>query len=301
MNASPPEPACPHCELAVGWAFHCLEPSEEALFAGHLPDCAECRQTVQEAEEVGAAFAVTVPDAVPPESLQQRILAAADNDIDHTDDDVDRADDDVDHTDDDVDHTDDDVDHTDERAGHRAVGSGRRPDAEPLRRRVLPRPAWRSVGRVLTAAAMVALIAVAGVLGIRVVQLDAERDRVAQQLASMSQLVERIADPNARAVTLTSTDGRPMAMLVAEPGQVTLLPMGLPANSASQTYVLWGLGTGTPVALDAFDVTTDPTVVHTVGSVSRVEAFSAFAVSIEPGRTPPAAPSDVLATGEVDI
>lgn len=163
------------------------------------------------------------------------------------------------------------------------------------------------MGRVLAAAAVVALVAVAGVLGIRVAQLDAERDRVAQQrdrvaqqMASMSQLVDRIAAPNARPVTLAGTDGRPMVMLVAEPSQVTLLPMGLPSNSASQTYVLWGIGTGAPVALDAFDVATDATVMHTVGSLPKAEAFSAFAVSIEPGATPPAAPSDVLATGEVD-
>ncbi|MPZ67895.1 MAG: hypothetical protein GEU83_21270 [Pseudonocardiaceae bacterium] len=270
MNAPRPEPGCPHRELAVGWALHCLEPAEESLFAAHLPSCADCRQTVQDAEEVGAALALTVPDAAPPESLQHRILGNAHTDVDHTD-----------------------VDHT--------VGEGsRRGDVTPLHRRTPSRPPGRTMGRELAAAAVVALVAVAGVLGIRVTQLDTERDRVAQQLTDMSQLVERMAGPDARPVTLADTDGRPKAMLVAEPGRVTLLPMDLPSNSASQTYVLWGIGTGAPVALDAFDVATDSTVAHTADSPTRAEAFSAFAVSIEQGRTAPAAPSDVLAKGEVD-
>lgn len=156
------------------------------------------------------------------------------------------------------------------------------------------------MGRVLAVAAVVALVAVAGVLGVRVAQLDAERDRVAQQMTGMSQLVERMAGPDARPVTLADPAGRPKAMLVAEPDRVTLLPMGLPSNAPSETYVLWGLGTGAPVALDAFDVATDSTVAHTTDPPTRAAAFSEFAVSIEPGRTPPATPSDVLATGEVD-
>lgn len=279
MNAPRPERECPNRELAVGWALHCLEPAEESLFAAHLADCDECRQSVREAEEVSAALAVNVPDALPPPSLERAILAAAEGGTDHAD---------------------DDVEHDDDSAQAAGAGGKRRADVAPLRRRATARPARRSTGRLLTAAAVVALVAVAGVLGIRVAQLDAERDRVAQQVASMSQLVERMAGSDARAVTLAGNDGRPMAMLVAEPGRVTLLPMGLPSNSPSETYVLWGLGTGTPEALDAFDVATDSTVVHTVNSAPRAEAFSAFAVSIEPGRTPPPAPSDVVATGEVD-
>lgn len=279
MNAPRPERECPHRELAVGWALHCLEPAEESLFAAHLANCDECRHSVQEAEEVSAALAVDVPDAVPPPSLERAILAAAEG----------RTDD-----------ADDGVEHADDSAQAAVADGSRRPGATPLRRRAHARSTRRSMGRLLAVAAVVALVAVAGVLGIRVAQLDAERDRVAQQVASMSQLVERMAGPDARAVTLAGTDGRPMAMLVAEPGRLTLLPMGLPSNSPSQTYVLWGLGTGTPEALDVFDVATDSTVVHTVSSAPRAEAFSAFAVSIEPGRTPPAAPSDVVATGEVD-
>ena len=58
-------------------------------------------------------------------------------------------------------------------------------------------------------------------------------------------------------------------------------------------------GSGAPVALDAFDVAADAPIVHTVGSAPQAEAFTAYAVSLEPGQTPPAAPSDVMAIGQV--
>ncbi len=267
MNAPRPEAGCQHRELAVGWALHCLEPAEEALFAAHLPDCADCRQAVQEAEEVGAALAVMVPDAEPPQQLQHRILAAATAGEDRTDD------------------------------GEDPHGDG---TVTPLSRRVRPQLTRQSVGRALTAAAVVALVAVAGVLGARVVQLDAERDRVAGELNNISQLVERMAEADTRTAALAGPDGRPMALLVAGSDRITVMPIGLAPTAESKSYVLWGLGTGAPVALDAFDVQADSQVSHTVSSVPRVEAFSAFAVSLEPGETLPATPSDVVATGEVD-
>jgi hypothetical protein len=156
------------------------------------------------------------------------------------------------------------------------------------------------MGRVLTAAAVVALVALAGVLGARVTQLDAERDRMARQLNNVSQLIERMAEPDARTAALTGPEGRPVAFLVAGSGRITLMPIGLPPTAVSKSYVLWGLGTGKPVALEAFDVDADSQVPHTLSSVPRAEAFSAFAVSLELGETLPAVPSDVVATGEVD-
>lgn len=274
MNAPRREPGCRHHELAVGWALHCLEPAEESLFAAHLPDCPDCRQAVQEAEEVGAALSVMVPDVEPPESLQHRILAAAAGGEDRTGD-------------------------SEDRAGDSEDGTG---DSEvtPLRRRERPRFSGQAMGRALAAAAVVALIAIAGSLGARVAQLDAERDRLARQTQSVSQLLERMVGADARTAALAGSDGRPMALLVAESDRVTVVPVGLAPTSASQSYVLWGLGTGAPVALEAFDVERDAQIAHTVKSVPRAEAFSAFAVSLEPGETLPAAPSNIVATGEVN-
>lgn len=269
MNAPRPEPDCRYRELAVGWALHCLEPAEESLFAAHLTECEECRQTVQETEEVGASLAVMVPDVPPPDRLQRRILAAAGDGEDRADDGEDDE-----------------------------VGDGIRPT--PLRRRGRPWLTRGPTGRMLAAAAIVALVAVAGLLGIRVAQLDAERDRLARQMESVSQLLDRMADPAARTAVLAGADGQPKAMLVAESDRLTVWPIGLPANSGSKSYVLWGLGTGSPVALEAFDVAAASQSPYTVTSVAAAEAFTAFAVSLEPGETLPAAPSDIVATGEVE-
>lgn len=252
MNGLRPAPGCPHRELAVGWALHCLEPAEEAQLAAHLPACTECRRTVREAEEVGAALAVAVPDAAPPDELERRVLAAVGD-------------------------------------------AGTRPGTVSMVRR----PSWR---RALTAAAALVLVAVSTVLGVQVAQLDGERDRIARQAAEMSRVVDRLAAPDARRVALTTGDGRPKAVLLAERGQLTLIPTALPANAVDrQVYVLWGLGSrGSPVALGGFDVSPEAPIAHPVGSPPRAKAFTAFAVSLEPGRTPPAGPSNIMASGTVE-
>jgi anti-sigma factor ChrR (cupin superfamily) len=66
---------CPHRELAVGWALHALEPAEEILVATHLPDCSACSHAVAEAEHVGAALGLSVPEEIPSTELEQRVLA----------------------------------------------------------------------------------------------------------------------------------------------------------------------------------------------------------------------------------
>ena len=240
MSGMSPPPRCPHRELAVGWALHCLEPAEEVFFAAHLPLCGECRHTVGQAEEVGVALALAAPDAAPPVDLAQRVLGAT-----------------------------------------IATPTSAAAAVVPLRPR-RERPERRRLGRVLTTAAAITLVAVSVGLGARVMQLDSERDQFAGPIS--------LLDP----------DGTPLAVLLAGPEQLTLVPVDLPANRVeNQEYVLWGLGSGAPVALDAFDVAADAPIVHTVGSVPHAEAFTAYAVSLEPGQTPPAAPSDVMAIGQV--
>lgn len=257
MSGSRP-PRCPHRELAVGWALHCLEPAEEAFFAAHLALCEDCRRTVGQAEEVGVALALAAPDVAPPADLAQRVLNAT-----------------------------------------VATPTSTTAPVIPLRPR--ERPERRRLSRVLTTAAALALVAASAGLGARVAQLDSERDQFAGRAAELSEAMNRAADPEARRISLLDPDGTPRAVLLAGPEQLTLVPTDLPANRVeNQEYVLWGLGSGAPVALDAFDVAADAPTVHTVGSVPQAEAFTAYAVSLEPGQTPPAAPSDVLASGQVE-
>ncbi|MCA1695684.1 MAG: hypothetical protein LC749_13670 [Actinobacteria bacterium] len=67
--------ACPHRELAVGWALHALEAADESPFAAHMPDCPICTSTAAETEEVGATLGLSVPQAVPSAELEQRVLS----------------------------------------------------------------------------------------------------------------------------------------------------------------------------------------------------------------------------------
>jgi hypothetical protein len=68
--------ACPHRELAVGWALHALEPADESPVVAHLPDCPICTSTAAETEEVGATLGLSVPQAIPSTELERRVLSA---------------------------------------------------------------------------------------------------------------------------------------------------------------------------------------------------------------------------------
>ena len=95
---------------------------------------------------------------------------------------------------------------------------------------------------------------------------------------------------------------QPLGTVVASPSSVSFVTSTLPENDPAKTYVLWGLTSATdphPVALGVFDVTTTGLTARLVGSDPAVNysKFPVFAVSYEPGRTAPPAPTDVLGAG----
>ena len=66
------------------------------------------------------------------------------------------------------------------------------------------------------------------------------------------------------------------------------------------TYVVWGLPDGSPVAIGTFDVVTSEMDLRTVGSAETgLDEYPAYGISIEPGRQAPSAPTDIVATGQV--
>jgi hypothetical protein len=73
--------ACPHRELAVGWALHALELAGHSLVAAHLPDCLICTSTALETEEVGATLGLSVLQADPSTELEQRVLSVTSADV----------------------------------------------------------------------------------------------------------------------------------------------------------------------------------------------------------------------------
>ncbi|MGH3904409.1 MAG: anti-sigma factor domain-containing protein [Pseudonocardiaceae bacterium] len=159
----------------------------------------------------------------------------------------------------------------------------------------------RPISRVLAAAVAVVLAAASVALGIRVVQVGGERDQAERQAIALSEAIQQAADPASVRVPLVNEDGRAMGMVLAGRDKVAIVPTGLPGNRVEdQIYVLWGLDDGTPRALTGFDVAPDAPVLHAVPSVRGAGKFTGYAVSLEPGRRTPAAPTTVLATGRVE-
>jgi RNA polymerase sigma factor (sigma-70 family) len=106
-----------------------------------------------------------------------------------------------------------------------------------------------------------------------------------------------------REVLLTRAGSTAAAAEVIVTGRtVWLRPAGLPAdNTARQVYVLWQVSAGhAPVAVGAFDVGRHGRALLRIGSLTQPYGGTrAFAVSIEPGRVIPAAPSHPVAQGRV--
>lgn len=256
MNDQNRTVVCPHRELAVGWAFHALEPAEESLVAAHLPDCPECTRTVAETMQLGATLGLSIPEAVPSTELEHRVLAVTTTNA-----------------------------------------------AAPIIPLVQPPQPGDNAGvprryRMLAAAASVLLVVASVTLGIRVVQLDGERDQAERQATA---LAERIADPGSVRVPLVAPDGVAKGVVLADGDEVVMVSTDLPVNRVSdQIYVLWGFRDDAPTAIVGFDVLADARVPDVVPSATGAENFTGYAVTLEPGRHTPATPTtDVIAIGQV--
>jgi hypothetical protein len=152
---------------------------------------------------------------------------------------------------------------------------------------------------VTAAVALLGVIAISG-LAIRAGQLQQERDNEVAQAQAISQLLNELGDPDSR-YALIEQEGTTVAAVVVADGRREVYPIGLPANVVDRdTYVLWGVADGTPQPLGTFDVTSagDPTG-RTVGTGAAGDSFAAYAISIEPGRVAPSAPTMVIGAGEV--
>lgn len=269
--------------LAVGYALHALEPEDEAAFAVHLPGCGRCTRTVAETHDVMAAMAADLPAAEPSDGMRGRLRAA--------------------------------VEETGQVPGPTTptVPDGRRPPqvepAEPV-----PPPARRpaQVGarpdtpvtrrRVLAVGLVAAAVAAIIGLGVWNVVLASARDDAMAAAAAQRAVLEEVLQPGAQVrARMTDDDGVPMATLVTRDGEMQVVTQGLSVNDDSEeVYVLWGIGDDAPVALAAFDVDRSRTDVQAVGSgPTGVGPFAQYAVSLEPGRQPPASPSEVVASGQV--
>lgn len=190
-------------ELLGAYALDAVEPDEAAEVDEHLAGCARCRAEVAEHREVAALLAHGGQPA--PEGVWDRIAGAIEGGG---------------------------------PGGHEAPPPLFRAPAPPRHR------TWTA--RALAPVAAVAA-AVIGVLGFQVVDQGnelAEQDERITQLASEDVMnrafQEAMADPEARLVELTSTDGERQVRAVVTGTTAYLHAAALPELPPTRTYQLWG-------------------------------------------------------------
>lgn len=288
-------------ELAVGWALHALEPEDEATLLRHLPDCRRCERDVAAATEVMAAMAGDLPQAGPPPGLRAALLADAEATAQ--------------------------LPVTDVLLPELLAPMPGEPPLEPRPRRSSTPPSTRPAGtRRGTAAgvgvrprggtgrpwqrwrpavpAALAAVAVAAVVGLGAwnVYLSAARDDVQATAAADSQALAAVLVPGqATMAALADPHGQPMAMVVVHGPRIQVVTQGLAIDDTlTETYVLWGMRAGAPTALGTFDVGHPQNDVRPVGSAQAGTAgFTAYEISLEPGRQAPPTPTEIVATGQV--
>jgi anti-sigma-K factor RskA len=263
-------------ELAVGWALHALEPEDEDAFVAHLADCDRCARTVAETVEMMAAMATELPPAEPSAELGRRLQDA--------------------------------VARTEQlppepprprppvATGFPDYDEERAPVAEP------PQPAWRRALPALLGALAVTLIVALGVWNVVLADARSQADAAA---AAQSRILSAVLESGRATIAPVSDPadpaGGPVATVVARDSEMLVVSTGLRVNNAADsTYVVWGVESDQPVALGTFDVVHTQMDVRPVGSTETgLDAFSGYAISLEPGRTTPKAPSDIVAKGVV--
>ena len=294
-----------HPELAVAWVLHGLEPDEDAVFALHLVDCPGCRQIVAETEEISTLLGSAVPAVEPPPSLRAALLSAA------SDHDASGAsslasserkaplsgepgDEAV----------------SDEPQRTPDVGAGPSSPAEhdatvvPLPRRGPDAGRGRWIRRAtagIAAAAVLALVVAIGGLVATNRSLSEQRDAAVAHSArndEVVQFVDAASQPGNPHAVLATPAGDFVGLVVDRGRGPEVLASGLAPADAGHTYVLWGLAGKTPVGLTTVEMSGSGPVVQSVPSVQAAGRFAGFAMSLEPGHSVPATPTQVVASGQ---
>jgi hypothetical protein len=274
-------------ELAVGYALTALEPNELERFVGHLVSfCPDCDVSVHDTETVGAALGAALPVPAPSEGLRSQVLAAAlaaRPALPQTSADLNL------------------FERTTSTAPSisevpRPVGGAHRvAPVIDLSQRRKRRPSGERLGWLMAAAAAVVAVALGITTWSATQSSDNQRnkvDAIAAQLRAPGTVIPLKANGG---------NGANIVTVVAHAGSVAVVASGMDKTPKNSTYVLWGLMTSTsrPVALGVFSVSNSS--VHTAqvaaDSTETYQGFRVFAVSQEPGHTPPSAPTDVLASG----
>jgi anti-sigma-K factor RskA len=271
-------------ELAVGWALRALEPDDEHRFSTHLHGCERCQASVQDSGRVLSALVEQMPLESPSPALRSRLLA----EIGQTRRNLEAI--------------------PQPRPESASSGgqlvdfaaAGQRSTHRRSRSRMAAQSRWSKVATLAAAAAAVLLIAG---LGIWNVNLQTDRDTATTVAADRGEILQNLAAAGEVNMTpLHDGNGESVATLVIGSSQAMVLTNGLPVNDNDDAiYVLWGLQEdgAQPEALGTFDVVDAELDMRTVGStVAGLDTFNGYAVTLEPGRQAPDAPTlPMVATG----
>ena len=270
--------------LAAGYALHALEPEDEQRLAAHLLTCHSCATLVADAAAVGASFAEValiaelsaLSEDEPPQGLRARILEAA---------------------------------AAEPRAPKVTVSSpvmsvsAPRSPAAPLPK-VATTAVPRSRTRRMQLRSRIAVGALAAIVGIGVaVPVTLAVADNGKSSTSNQALADALLQKGAREITLhgSGASGEDIsAKAVMSDKGVVLVADGLPANDkADSVYVLWAANNhGVRSAVATFDVHKGAMVQLTAKQLPfKMADISQVAVSFEPGRTAPAAPTKVVLSG----
>ena len=272
-------------ELAVGYALTALEPQELERFVEHLVTfCPDCNVSVHDTEAVGAALGAALPVPEPSESLRSHVLAAAL-----------AARPALPQSSADLGLLEPAIDPGPALTSRPGGGAHRVATVVDLSQRRQRRLSGERAGWLMAAAAAVVAVALGITTWSATQSRDNQRNKVsaiAAQLRSPGTVVPLKADGGKGANIVT---------VVAHAGSVAVVASGMDKTPKDSSYVLWGLATPTsaPVALGMFSVgdSSVQTAQVAADSTETYQGFKVFAVSQEPGHTPPSAPTDVLASG----
>lgn len=136
-------------------------------------------------------------------------------------------------------------------------------------------------------------------------QAAALRERTAQDRAAGDRsagLIRLLARPDVQTTALAGSDQVTRAYVLVDGATVQVLTDGLAANDVKQsTYALWAFADdGGAQSIGTFDVRGPQVELVRIGFLTADSTVvSRFAISLEQGRSAPARPTDVLASGTV--
>jgi anti-sigma-K factor RskA len=246
--------------LAAGYALDALDGDDLVRFREHLAEgCPTCEAMVRDSHEALAVLARQAPPVIPPASVKSALLARI------------------------------------------AVGAA---TATPPARRSPPRWVPWAVG---TAAAVVATAFVTGMLvagryETEIGRLSAEtaalrervqRDEAAlrEQLVASARVLDLLADPTTRVVTLRGGDPAARAtgrVVWNDAGGGHLFVADLPPAPPGKTYELWTITGRTPRPAGLFDVDASGRAGRRLEAVPEGGPVDVFAVTLEPAGGVPA-------------